>query len=195
MTLPTSVTLELPPWLNKRIASAPLLQSSDARMRYAVDLLSEHIETGTGGPFVALVVEENSGRLISAGVNLVTKCHDPSAHAEIVAVRFAAAARGSYQLGGMSAPKLQLVTTGQPCAMCYGMVVWSGIQSLLIGASVADAEELAGFDEGPLHPSWREELTRRGIAVTEGVFAEEVKALYRRYVELGGIAYNGERCT
>lgn len=164
-------------------------------MRFAVDLLAEHIETRLGGPFVALVVDETTGRLISAGINLVTQCNDPSAHAEIVAVRFATACIGSYQLGGPNRAKLQLVTTGQPCAMCYGMIIWSGIQSLLIGASVADAEKIAGFDEGPVHPQWREELAKRQISLTEGVLADEVRTLYRRYIELGGVIYNGERCA
>lgn len=162
-------------------------------MAFAIDLLREHIERRTGGPFAALVVEQDSGRLISVGVNLVTEAHDPSAHAEVVAVRIATATRNSYQLGG-STP-LQLVTTGQPCAMCFGLVVWSGVQSLLVGAPVADAEQIAGFDEGPIHPAWRDELAKRGIAITEGVMSAEVQALYRRYVEIGGVAYNGERST
>ena len=189
----TELALRLPQWLSDKLSHTPIpiLPTAEARMAFAIDLLREQIERRTGGPFAALVVELESGRLVAAGVNLVTESLDPSAHAEIVAVRLATVARASYQLGG--ATPLQLVTTGQPCAMCFGLVVWSGVQSLLIGAPVSDAEQIAGFDEGPIHPAWREELFKRGISVTEGVMAGEVRALYRRYVELGGIAYNGER--
>ena len=194
-TLISERTLKLPHWLRAKLERIPsvTLSTASERMAFALEVLKEHIEARTGGPFAALVVEELSGRLVSVGVNLVTTELDPSAHAEVVAVRFATAARGAFQLGDPQLPALQLVTTGQPCAMCFGMVVWSGIQSLLIGASTTDAEQIAGFDEGPVHPAWREELIKRGIKITEGLMATEVQALYRRYIELGGVPYNGAR--
>ena len=83
---------------------------------------------------------------------------------------------GSFDLGAPGLPACELVTSVEPCAMCAGAVLWSGVRRLVCGASSDDARAI-GFDEGPKHPDWASELRRRGIEVVEGVLRAEAVAV------------------
>jgi tRNA(Arg) A34 adenosine deaminase TadA len=128
----SSFELALPAWVQPFLAAwdGPL-DDEPARMRLAVALAAENVRRATGGPFGALVVEEG-GRLLSAGVNLVTRSGLSLAHAEMVAISLAQGAVGSWNLD--TAGPVQLVTSCEPCAMCFGAVPWSGVGSLVWGA-------------------------------------------------------------
>src|ERR1051326_2149129 len=108
-------------------------------MRQAIRLAIENVRTGRGGPFGALVVKD--GKVIGTGTNVVTWSNDPTAHAEIVAIRNACSALGSFQLEGCD-----LYTTSEPCPMCLGAIYWARPRQVFFGAVAADAAA-AGFDD------------------------------------------------
>ena len=159
-------------------------------MRLAIALADENVARRTGGPFGAVVVDEQSGRLLGAGVNLVTRLDVSLAHAEMIAISLAQVEKGAWNLG--SDGEVQLVTSCEPCAMCFGAVPWSGVSSLAWGATREDAEK-AGFDEGDKPDDWAESLLRRGIAVHEGVLRAEAAAVLERYAYNDGHIYHPNR--
>jgi len=73
--------------------------------------------------------------------------------------------------------------------MCLGALVWAGVDRLVFGARREDVERIAGFDEGPVHPAWMEQLTERGIQVVPDVLRQEACEVLRRYTEKGGTRY------
>ena len=161
-------------------------------MRLVIGLARENVVRGAGGPFAAAVFESATGRLVSAGVNLVTALNSSIAHAEIVAIMLAQQRAGTYDLGGPGMPRLELVTSTEPCAMCLGAVPWSGVRRLICGASEADARSI-GFDEGAKPPEWQQGLETRGIEVARNVCREEAVAVLRLYADRGGVIYNARQ--
>lgn len=159
-------------------------------MAFVINLARENVTRKTGGPFAAAVFEQGSGRLISAGVNLVTTEGLSMAHAEIVALMGAQRVVGDYHLGREGRPALELVTSTAPCAMCLGAIPWSGVHGLVCGARDEDARAI-GFDEGHKPADWRAHLAARGIALTEDVGREAAAAVLRAYRDSGGEIYNG----
>ena len=190
MTINTHCNFELPDWIEHFLESWMLpLETVSQRMQLAVALSEENVRQNTGGPFAALVVNEGSNELVSVGVNLVTTAGLSVAHAEIVALSLAQAAVNDWNLS--EAGTLQLVTTCEPCAMCFGAVPWSGVKSLVCGAGKTDAEA-AGFDEGDKLDDWVNSLQRRGIVVQCGVLNEEAAAVLSSYRKNGGTIYNAD---
>ena len=145
------------------------------------------------GPFAAAVFEERSGRLISLGVNRVVPESCSSAHAEVMALSLAQRRLGGFDLGAVGLPAHQLVVNWRPCAMCFGAIPWSGVRSLVIAGGGPAIERLTGFDEGPIHPDWSNELGRRGIHVTEGVLESEAWRLFEDFAKSGRLVYNGRQ--
>ena len=188
MELTNFCQIELPAWTTPFLAARPEpLESISQRMRLAIDLAAENVRQGTGGPFGAVVVNEANGDLVSVGVNLVTSSGFSAAHAEIVAISLAQATTGEWNLS--RAGPLQLVTSCEPCAMCFGAVPWSGVKSLVGGAGKEDAEA-AGFDEGDKPGKWVRSLQRRGIVVQTGVLRAEAAGVLAAYRAGGGTIYN-----
>lgn len=181
----------LPPWLKKFSAGeCSKLLSDDERMKFAIELARQNTLHGTGGPFGAAVFDRSSGILVAAGVNLVVRNCCSHAHAEMVALAIAEQQLSSYTLNRTGFPGYELVTSSEPCAMCFGAIIWSGISRLAYGASAADAEK-AGFDEGAKPVNWTTELEKRGIEVTAGICRSEAAAVLQLYLDNGGIIYNG----
>jgi len=190
MTTTTICKFELPAWIELFLESWMLpLTTVSQRMQLAVALSEENIRQHSGGPFAAVVVNEDTGELVSVGVNLVTTAGLSMAHAEIVALSLAQTALGEWNLA--HAGRLQLVTTCEPCAMCFGAVPWSGVKSVVCGASKADAES-AGFDEGDKPDDWVNSLQRRGIVVQCSVLQAEAASVLTRYKKSGGTIYNSD---
>jgi len=187
------IKIELPQWLDQHLAdAAEIYPTREARMAFVVGLSRRNIENETGGPFAAAVFDRNSGKLIAAGVNLVTTSGLSVAHAEIVAIMQAQTILGGFDLGGAGMPECELVSSTEPCAMCLGAIPWSGARSLVCGAADADARDV-GFDEGSKREDWARELEVRGIEVSLGVLREEAAAVLRDYANRGGVMYNGRR--
>lgn len=108
-------------------------------IRRAIQLAEENAATGQGGPFGCIIVKD--GRVIAEGTNLVSGTNDPTAHAEIVAIRAACEALGSFQLTGC-----HVYASCEPCPMCLGAIYWARPAVLYYAASQRDAAE-AGFDD------------------------------------------------
>lgn len=108
-------------------------------MRRAVRLAAQRMRAGEGGPFGALVVRR--GEVIAEGWNRVTSTNDPTAHAEITAIRKACTLLDAYRLDGCT-----LISTCEPCPMCMGAVYWSRLDRVVYAATRSEAAA-AGFDD------------------------------------------------
>jgi tRNA(Arg) A34 adenosine deaminase TadA len=161
-------------------------------MRFVIRLALTNVVLETGGPFGAAVFETATGRLISVGVNLVASAKCSLAHAEMVALAHAHQAVGHFDLGAPGMPRLELVTSCEPCAMCYGAIPWSGIRKVLCGARARDASAL-GFDEGSKPRNWVKALKQREIAVCRDLCRGEAVAVFQYYKEAGGDIYNARK--
>jgi len=180
--------MSLPAWLDEFVGQwTEPLETDEHRMHLAVSLAAENVKHHTGGPFGAIVVEEQGGRLLGVGVNLVTALELSMAHAEIVAISLAQSASANWNLG--AGGDVQLVTSCEPCAMCFGAVPWSGVTSMIWGAGKEDAEA-AGFDEGDKPGNWIESLEGRGIRTQGGILREEAAAVLARYAKRNGAIYH-----
>ena len=184
------VVFELPGWVEGALAdSAQVYPGVEERMRLIIKLSRLNIEHGTGGPFGAGIFESKSGRLISAGVNLVESADCSIAHAEMVAIAVAQRVIGCYDLAGGSKVACQLVTSTEPCAMCLGAIPWSGVRSVVCGARDEDARSI-GFDEGAKPQNWVKSIESRGIRIVRDILREEAKAVLLEYGKQGGLIYN-----
>jgi guanine deaminase len=108
-------------------------------MRQAIALALENVRSGAGGPFGALVVKDD--RILASGVNSVTSMNDPTAHAEIVAIRAACRMLKDFQLTGCF-----IYTTCEPCPMCLGAIYWARPAAYYFSCTRQSAAE-AGFDD------------------------------------------------
>jgi guanine deaminase len=111
-------------------------------LRRALELAAKSIKEG-GGPFGALITED--GKIISEGSNRVVLSHDPTAHAEIIAIRRASATIMSHDLSGCV-----IYTSCEPCPMCLGAIYWSGIQKVVYASDRKDASR-AGFNDNLIY--------------------------------------------
>src|SRR5271155_3082850 len=127
-------------------------------MRRAMALAHENIRAG-GGPFAALVVKD--GRVVAEGVNQVTATNDPTAHAEIVAIRAACEALAAFQLTGCD-----LYTSCEPCPMCLGAIYWARPARVFYAATARDAAD-AGFDDAFIYDEIKLVPSSRRIPMNE----------------------------
>ncbi len=167
---------------------AARLLGDDARMEAAIALAERNVAEGTGGPFGALVIAED-GRVLGAGANVVVDMCTSICHAEVMALVRAQLQVGRARLSGGEEGRVALVTSAQPCVMCFGASFWAGLDELVIGARGEDVEALSGFDEGPLPDDWVGELERRGITVRRDVLRDRSREVLRRYGAADGIRY------
>ena len=186
-----AIFLNFPAWLQDEMRRCgDRFADEEARMAYVIGLSRRNVQEQTGGPFAAAVFERGSGKLLSMGVNLVMRSNCSHAHAEMIAIAFAEQRLGSYTLRVDGEAEYELVTSCEPCAMCFGAIPWSGVTRVVSGAKDADAR-IIGFDEGPKPRDWAEALRDRGIEVSEGVCREAAAAVLEWYAESGGEIYNG----
>lgn len=190
MKHPASVTLTLPPWLKAMLAGELEMRDPEQRMRWVIGLSRHNVEEGTGGPFAAAVFARETGRLLGAGVNRVEPLNLSPAHAEIVACAFAQKRAGTFDLNAVGAGS-ELVTSSQPCLMCLGATLWSGVTRLTYGATADDVQGIIGFDEGPMPRDWQGELNRRGITVAGEFLRAEAVEVLELYRSMAGTVYNG----
>jgi len=139
---------------------------SDLRfMRAAISLAVENVERG-GGPFGALVVSD--GEIIARGTNRVTASHDPTAHAEVVAIRSACDAVGHFELTGCT-----LYTSCEPCPMCMGAIYWSRLDRVVYAATRQEAAE-AGFDDDHIYREIEKPPGKRTLPM-QNLLADEAR--------------------
>jgi tRNA(Arg) A34 adenosine deaminase TadA len=184
-------SLRLPSWVGRFVATrigTRQLRSQRARMDFAIALANENSKRGTGGPFGAAIFERDTGRLVAVGVNAVVSSRLSFAHAEMLAIALAQRARRRFDLADPQLPAHELVTSSEPCAMCFGAACWSGVRRIACGARASDAEAI-GFDEGPKPRTWVASLERRGISVVRDLRRAEAVAVLRDYAEGGSKIY------
>jgi len=184
------VVIGPPEWLQGAVDWSRRYDSDEARMRVAVELARQNVLNGTGGPFGAGVFETKGGRLVGAGVNSVTRLNNSVLHAETLAIMLAQSRLGTYALGAVADESYVLVTSCDPCAMCLGATLWSGVTRLVCGAHRDDARRL-NFEEGPVFPQSHSYLEARGIEIVHGVLRDEANAVLELYRARKGTIYNG----
>lgn len=185
----STITLRTPEWLADVAEPEREYRTIEDRVGLVIDLARENVLRDLGGPFGAAVFEAESGRLVAAGVNRVTAEENSILHAEIMALISAHAALGSHTLGSSELPEHELVSSCDPCAMCLGATLWSGVRRLVCSARREDAMGL-GFDEGPVFDESFDYLRDRGIEIERGVSRGEARAVMELYIERGGVVYN-----
>jgi guanine deaminase len=128
---------------------------SNSFMREAIQRAVDNVRSGRGGPFGAIVVKDS--RVIATGTNLVTSANDPTAHAEVTAIREACRALGAFQLTGC-----EIYTSCEPCPMCLGAIYWARPDRVYFAATASDAAE-AGFDDSFIYEELKRPLVKRRI--------------------------------
>lgn len=183
-------TVSLPSWVRDAVDFSAHYADDAEKMQLAVRLARENVERGSGGPFGAAIFERDTGLLISVGVNSVVRLNNCTLHAEMVAYQLAQKRITSYTLAADGHPAHELFTSCEPCAMCLGATLWSGVHRVVIAASREDAIAI-GFDEGPVFAESFAYLRERGVEIVEGVLRAEGREVLKRYHALGGPVYNG----
>ncbi len=143
-------------------------------MRKAVEKARETMNKDIGGPFGALIIDE-SGKVLAVASNSVLKDHDPTAHAEINAIRQAAKAKGTYDLRGCT-----IYSTSYPCPMCLGAIIWANIKTLVYGCDKQDAAAI-GFRDDFIYEYISGGMKDAGILDVDQAFREECLALFQEY--------------
>jgi tRNA(Arg) A34 adenosine deaminase TadA len=147
---------------------------SEKLMRRAIALGMENVRTGGGGPFAALVARD--GQIVAEGVNRVTATNDPTAHAEVVAIREACRKLGAFQLAGCD-----LYTTCEPCPMCLGAIYWARPARVFYACVAADAAAV-GFDDAFIYEELKRAHAERRVPMEQFLREEslEIFALWNR---------------
>jgi guanine deaminase len=138
-------------------------------MRRALALARATLDQGAGGPFGAVIVKD--GTIIAEGANRVTSSNDPTAHAEIVAIRAACASLAHFSLKGCA-----IYTSCEPCPMCLAAIYWARIGRIFYANARADAARI-GFDDEFLYRELALPLERRAIAMTR-LASDEARAAF-----------------
>lgn len=191
--LATGFAASLPEWVLPfaHLYEAPT-DTSEQRMALVHELANRNFVAGNGGPFAAVVADSDTGEIVSIGVNVVLSSGLSSTHAEVTAISLAQAGLGSWDLAAVR-PGLELVVNWRPCAMCFGAVLWSGVQRLVVAGDGPDLERLTGFDEGPVVSDWAAQLASRGITVEQDVLRDGAIATYTAYGASQALVYNARR--
>lgn len=147
--------------------------------------LLEKIRAGEPcGPFYAAVVDAE-GAIIAESANSVVASKCSHHHAEMNAISLAEKTLGTWNLAGRD---LTLYTTAEPCMMCVGGILWSGISRVVYGVSTEAVERITGFDEG-FKPNWQAEFAKRKIEVVGPVVPEVGEAVLAEYMCRQGVIY------
>jgi guanine deaminase len=143
-------------------------------MRRAIAISGERMRGGFGGPFGAVVAKE--GRIIAEGYNQVTSTGDPTAHAEVVAIREACRALGGFSLAGC-----ELYTSCEPCPMCLGAIYWARLERVYYANDRADAAAI-GFDDDHIYREFAKSMGERVLAFIH-LPLPEARAVFQEWVD------------
>ena len=143
-------------------------------MRRAIDISSEKMRKGFGGPFGAVIVKD--GQIVAEGFNQVTSAGDPTAHAEVVAIRAACAALGDYSLEGC-----ELYSSCEPCPMCLGAIYWARLDRVYYANDRADAAAI-GFDDDHLYREFTKPMPDRELPFIH-LPLKEARAVFQEWVD------------
>jgi tRNA(Arg) A34 adenosine deaminase TadA len=150
-------------------------------MQEAIRLAINGVNAGRGGPFGAVVVKE--GRIVGRGWNCVTSTNDPTAHAEVVAIRDACQSLGAFHLAGC-----EIYASCQPCPMCLAAIYWAHLDKLYFGATAAEAAA-AGFADDFIYRQFSLPPAGRSIPAVQLMPAESLAAFEAWKNKADRIAY------
>src|SRR5215469_8106514 len=136
-------------------------------MARAINLAMENVRSGKGGPFAAVVVKESN--ILGEGTNVVTSTNDPTAHAEIVAIRAACKKLRSFEL-----TNCEIYANCEPCPMCLGAIYWARPARIYFAARSADAAKI-GFDDAFIYRQLKKAAKARKIPMAHLMRAEALK--------------------
>jgi tRNA(Arg) A34 adenosine deaminase TadA len=185
-----TIHIEYPDWVDGVVDWERRFASDHDKMRLAIAVSRENVARGTGGPFGAAIFERDSGRVVAVGMNSVVRFSNCTLHGEMVAFMMAQRRLGSFTLHAPTLPAHELFTSCEPCAMCLGAMLWSGVRRVVCGAAREDASRL-NFEEGPVFPESYRYLEDRGIAIEHNVLRDEARAVLELYRAASGKIYNG----
>lgn len=143
-------------------------------MARAIRLSLDNVVSGNGGPFGAVIVKDS--KIIAEGVNRVTGTNDPTAHAEVTAIREACAKLGVFELNDC-----EIYTSCEPCPMCLGAIYWARLARIYYGNVAADAAAI-GFDDSFIYREFAQELAHRSIPMV-AMMRESALAAFRAWRE------------
>ncbi len=141
-------------------------------MREAIRLSIENVESGKGGPFAAVIVKD--GEIIASGVNEVTSSNDPTAHAEVVAIRKACSTLNSFQLDGC-----EIYCSCEPCPMCLGAIYWARPAKIYFANTKEDAAAV-DFDDKFIYDEIDLSHTERKLAIHQ-LLREEALVAFEKW--------------
>jgi guanine deaminase len=144
-------------------------------MRQAIDLAAANLISLKGGPFGAVVVKD--GRIVGRGANAVTSSNDPTAHAEVMAIRDACKNLNTFQLDGC-----EIYSSCEPCPMCLGAIYWARPSKLYFAAGRQDAAN-AGFDDSYIYEQIPLPANQRDI-ITKQFLTEEAVVVFNDWIKM-----------
>lgn len=171
---------------NEEINTAKLAQAEKIILQLQQELPS-YIANGSG-PFLAAMYDEQ-GNLVAKEANSVINEGCSHNHAEMNAIKAAEKALQTYDL---STYNLSLYVTAEPCMMCLGGIMWSGIKAVYYGVPSERVEQITGFDEG-FKPNWFEEFQKRGISAYGNIAVKAGEKVLQDYVSDGKTVYQPNR--
>ena len=143
-------------------------------MREAIRLSMENVQSDNGGPFGTIIVK--NGKIIATGVNEVTKSNDPTAHAEMIAIRNACEKLNSFQLDGCD-----IYCSCEPCPMCLGAIYWARPKSIYFANSKKDAAEI-NFDDNVIYQEIKLPIHERKLTTTQ-LLRDEAQSVFLQWKE------------
>lgn len=191
------VEISLPSWLHEYHESFADTEftSDEQMMEIAIEISARNVANNTGGPFGCAIFErcKTTGicKLFTVGANRVTALNNSTLHGEMVAIQFAQLKLATFSMrkAGESTMKEYIMCTScEPCAMCLGGTLWSGVHQMICSATKSDAEAI-GFIEGPVFEDSYTQLVASGVAVKRNILREKGAKVLQQYGETG-VIYN-----
>ncbi len=153
------------------------MTDKDRLMRRAIAISAEKMRDGFGGPFGAVIALDS--KIIAEGFNQVTSANDPTAHAEVMAIRAACRALGSFSLAGC-----ELYSSCEPCPMCLGAIYWSRLDRVYYANTRSDAAAI-GFDDDHIYREFAKDIDARAVPFIR-LESEESRRIFREWMEKPG---------
>jgi tRNA(Arg) A34 adenosine deaminase TadA len=150
-------------------------EQQEAFMREAIALSLSNIKTCNGGPFGAVIVK--NGEIIARGANNVTSTNDPTAHAEVVAIRQACERLQTFQLTGC-----EIYASCEPCPMCLGAIYWARLDKLYYANTKTDAASI-NFDDKFIYEELEKPLEKRTL-FTRQLFRYEAREAFKKWSQM-----------
>ena len=151
-------------------------------MKEAIRLAIDGVAAGYGGPFGAVIVRD--GEIIGRGQNRVLATNDPTAHAEVVAIRDACQRLGHFQLDGCV-----VYASSEPCPMCLGAIYWSRPERIVYAANHIDADTIAGFDDSFIYDEIKIAPEERKIPAIQALREEGQQVFHEWQLKEDKIVY------